>query len=174
MTLYDEIKDQLKDSFGKYRTNSLFLEPLYDDSHGAPIFTLKEYDHVHKGRKLISLQQVYLKIADPTEYKFAMEVFGSWDHWARIAKNATISPYIEKWREELELKLRSLSVLNIIEVASAPDTKNLPAMKFVAEGGWKIAKRGRISKEDKEAEVRKEAGIAKSIQDDIKRIRAVK
>jgi hypothetical protein len=47
-------------------------------------------------------------------------------------------------------------------------------MKFVAEGGWKIAKRGRISKEDKEAEVRKEAGIAKSIQDDIKRIRAVK
>jgi hypothetical protein len=174
MTLYDEIKDQLKDSFGKYRTNSLFLEPLYDDSHGAPIFTLKEYDHVHKGRKLISLQQVYLKIADPTEYKFAMEVFGSWDHWARIAKNATISPYIEKWREELELKLRSIGVRNIIEVAAISDTKNLPAMKFLAECGWKVAKRGRISKEDKEAEVRKEAGIAKSIQDDIKRIRAVK
>lgn len=169
MKYYEQIKDRLKDQMGKFRTGSLFLEPLYDETNDT-VFTLKDYDHTHKGRFHYSLKKIYLEIADPTEYRFAIEVFNSWEHWQRISKNGTISPFVDKWRDELEVKLRSLSINNIIETAKVIDSKALPAMKWLAEGGWRISKRGRISKEDKEVEVKKEAGILRSINEDLKRI----
>ncbi len=166
---YEIIKGKLKDSMGKIRTVSLFLEPAYNDTDEA-VFTLKDQDYTYKDKFYYSLKQIYLEIADPTEYQFAISVFNSWDQWKRMVGNKTLEPYISAWREELEIKLRSMGINNIIEVSKTSDVKALQAMKWVAEGSWKVAKRGRISKEDKASEVRKEAGILRSITEDLQRI----
>ena len=166
---YEEIKDKLRDSIGKIRTVSLFLEPAYNATDEA-VFTLKDQDYTYKDRFYYSLKKIYLEIADPTEYRFAIAVFNSWDQWQRMCGNKTLEPYITAWREELEIKLRAMGIKNIIEVAKSTDAKALQAMRWVAEGSWKVAKRGRISKEEKASEVRKEAGILRSITEDLQRI----
>lgn len=170
MTLYDEIKDQLKDSQGKFRTNSLFLEPNYGIA--TAVFTLKEEDHELSGKTFLSLKKIYLEIGDPTEYTFAREVFGSWDHWQRIRNNQVLAPYITAWAEELEIKLRAEAIMSILTLTREIETKNMPAMRWAAESGWKEAKRGRVSKKEKEQEVRKESGIIRSIREDLERMQA--
>ena len=166
----DELRPFLKDSQGRYRTNSLFLEPGY--SYDTAVFTLKEDDHEHNGKRFLSLKKIYLEISDPSEYHFAQEVFGSWDHWQRIKNNQTLAPYIESWAVELEVKLRSEATRRMIELSNSGDSKNMAAMKWAAEGGWKEVKRGRVSKKEKEQEIKREAGIVQSIRDDLKRIGA--
>lgn len=151
----------LKDSMGRFRTQSLFFEMKHPGID--PVFTLKPQDHEVKGVVYKSLRRIYLDIADPTEYDFAIKVFDSWEQWRRIFTNGLLSPYVNKWREELELKLRAGAINTIQAVASDPYNKgSLTAARWLADRGWD-KKRGRPSKD----EVAKERKIVANIHDEL-------
>ena len=154
----------LKNKMGKMLTNNLFLERRLDATQDSP-FTLKRDDHTgDDGRFYISMRKVYLEIADPTEYKFAMTVFGNWDHWVALQGNVVLLEHIDKWRKELHVKLTSEAVLKVEELSKGTGASALSAAKYIAERGWE-SKRGRPSKLEVEKERKINAGIQADLDD---------
>ena len=154
-----------KDTQGRFLTHALFYETKVNGYD--PVFTLKEYDN--NGCK--SLKQLYLDIADPTEYKFALKVFGSWRHWQKLLNNKAIRVHIDEWREELEIKLRSIGVRAVRDIALDTSSKGqLQAAKYLAEKGWEPKTRGAPSKAEKVAEVKKQTRIINEVDNDFERI----
>jgi len=162
-----EDKSILKDKMGRYRTQSLFYEQ--NNSELDAIFTLKDYDYTIHGVNYPSLKKMYLEIADITEYEFSQIVFGSWKHWQRICNNAVLKIYVEEWREELEVKIRSRAIRAIYETAKDAGSKGTTAAKYIADGGWK-GKRGRPSKEEIAREKKIALGIDKELDEDADRM----
>jgi|TARA_R110000803_G_scaffold118188_1_gene186597 hypothetical protein len=162
---YPAHKPFLKDSMGRYRTNSLFHEWGYVSEHEA-LWTLKE-EHP----TLPSLRQLYMDIADPTEYEFAMQAFGSWKHWLRIKANKAIAKWIEDWPIELEVKLRSKGIQQVIAEATEGKSK-FNAAKAIAEGFWtkQTSKRGRPSKDEVQRELKIASKLEEEFQEDAERI----
>ena len=160
----------LKDKMGRYRTMSLFLE--YNQDSSTALFTIKPYDHELHGVSYLSLKKIYLTFEDPTEYEFAIAVFGDWKHWQKICNNSVLLPFIMEWRDELEIKLRSRAIRAIIGAAVGEGSKGTAAAKWIAEGQWKGkgSNRGRPSKEEVERIKKIHAGISEDIDEDAKRI----
>lgn len=161
-------RDLLVDDRGRYKTLSLFLEIAYDKD---AIFTLKDYDHEYEGKMYYSLKKLYLETSDPTEYRFATTHLAGWDHWQKICNNKVLAQHVEKWRVEMELKLRSEGVERIIK--SARSKGNWLAAKFLAERGWETRTAGRPSKDEVEKNIAIEAQIASEFEDDVARFKVV-
>jgi hypothetical protein len=151
-------REQLKDEIGNFRTLSLFLETNVT-SHTA-LFTLKDDDYEKDGVQYLSLKRLYLSYDDPTEWEFVMAVFGNWRHWQRIIGNKILFSYIEQWRDEQEIKLRSKGIKSLVRMSKDKDS----AAKWLAEGAWK-GKRGRPSKAEIEREKKIQANIVKDLDE---------
>lgn len=157
---------------GNFLTQSLF----YELSYARPDFvtyTLKDedIDVTINGevRHLESIKRLYLECEDPTEYQFATNHLGGWSHWKRLCEKTTrLHPYIEEWREELEVKLRSQGVRQMANIAMTD--KGQQAAKWLAEKGWSDKKRGAPSKEEKERELKIQTRMSSEIEDDLKRL----
>lgn len=124
-----------KDAQGRYRTQSLFLETNITTMDS--VFTLKEYDH--KGCQ--SMKLLYLKAKDVTEYRAAMEILGSWQHWLKLVDAAWFQPYINEWRQELEVLLRSEAIEDLRKNSKDKSGKGSNAARWLAEGKWKEKKK---------------------------------
>jgi hypothetical protein len=131
---------------GDYITQGLFLEIGYSDNS---LYTLKHYDHEYKGKQYPSIRRLYLELEDPTEYLFANTYFDGWKHWQRICSNAVCLKHIEEWREELEVKLRSQAILDIIATSAEQSQSSFQAAKWLADRGWDKRAPGRPTKADK-------------------------
>lgn len=158
-----------KDTQGRFLTKSLFKETstLEQRRKFTPEFTLKEDDI--SGYK--SMRKLYLSYEDPTEYAFAIEVLGSWDHWQKLANsNWFKEDYLDAWRYELEIKLRSKGILTMSTLAVID--KNKDAAKWLAQGGWNVSgsARGRPTKAEVEGEKKKAAAIKTSVSEDAERL----
>ncbi len=162
----------LTDHVGAYRTQSLYLET--NRSALEPIMTLKEIDWEHKGVLLPSLHRLYMECNDPTEYKVAMEVFGSWKCWQKQLGNPTIMAYIKDWREELEVELRSKALNALIETSQTEGSRGTAAAKYLADKGWLKRKAGAPSKEEKEGELKNQTEIGKRTAEDFARLGLVR
>lgn len=156
-----------KDESERYLTRGLFKETI--STHRAKthpaVFTLKPYDDgAYK-----SLKKIYMEVNDPTEYLFAIEAFGEegWEQWQKLSKAGWFQPYIESWRDELEIKMRAEGVRKMRDLANSG---NKDAAKWVAEGGWDKKAAGRPSKAQIKAEAKKRAGIKDDIADDAARL----
>lgn len=145
----EELTGPYKDVCGRYRTVSLFSE--FPTEGYSPIYTLS-----YQSSSLPSLPQLYLSISDPTEYEFAQAAFGSWEQWEKICGNKLLSTYIEKWRAELAVKLKSEALIKLKANAEKGDTG---ALKYLANEEYKKQKavRGRPSKEEVEGEKKRMA-----------------
>ena len=157
---------------GNWYTQALFYELTYTRPENA-MYTLKDnaIDIKVNGevRTLPSIKQAFLECEDPTEYTFATTYLGGWSHWKRLCeKTKLLHPYIEEWREELEVKLRSEGIRQVAEHAKSD--KGFQASKWLAEKGWDEKKRGRPSKEEKERELKIQTKIGKEVDDDLTRI----
>lgn len=123
------------------------------------MYTLKNYDH--RGYK--SLQRLYLEIADPTEWKFANTYLDGWDHWTKMLESNWFRVHITEWRRQLEIKLKSAAVAQIIKISNDPSNKaQMTALKEITSGGWwdtgeKRKGAGRPSKAEREAFLKEEA-----------------
>lgn len=152
-------KSRFKDSMLRYRTQSLFLEYQYDE--GPAVYSLTGEDKEYNGTVYPSLRRLYLEMADPTEYEFANKYLFDWDHWQKIVNNAILYAYIEEWREELEVKIRSQAIRKMLAMDG-----NFNAIKWAADGHWNTRGRGRPKKEDKvkERQIREKA-VAETLDD---------
>lgn len=157
-------KDKMIDTMGRPLTQSLFLELGYNDS---ALYTLKDDDFVYNGRELPSIKRLYLECEDPTEYEFATTYFLGWNHWLRLCENKAIRRYIDEWRCELEVKLRSRGVKAAIHQASLGSYQ---AAKWLADRGWDTRGAGRPSKTDVEHEKKVQAAMADEYSADIVRL----
>tara|TARA_R100001480_G_scaffold5786_4_gene12787 strand:+ start:850 stop:1374 length:525 start_codon:yes stop_codon:yes gene_type:complete len=128
---------QIKSANGKPRTKSLFYELSYDDPSES-LFTLKERDIEVRGKPMLSLQQLYVSMVpnDPTEYEFAMTVFGSWDCWQAMNKSPYLKPHIAKWRAEAEVKVKSEAIKAIATEMKEGGRSSFSAAKLLLEKGW--------------------------------------
>src|SRR5574337_457896 len=94
-------KSKMVDTNGIPLTQSLFLEMGYNTDYA--MYTLKDRNHEYKGVLYPSLKALYLEESDPTEYLFADKYLLGYQHWKRICRNKMLLPYVEEWREELEI-----------------------------------------------------------------------
>ena len=117
----------LKDTMGRFRTQSLFVETWRRSPHNdlPPIFSLKAEEDQDG---IISLKRVYLDTGDPTEYRFASGLFKDTKHWAHLCSLGWFKPFVERWRFELRARLRSQAVDSLIRLAD----DNLNAIKTLA------------------------------------------
>lgn len=123
---------------GVFYTKSLFFETISSVAdRGHVIYTLKAEDH----NGLPSLRRLYLEEMDPTEYSFANKYLGGWDHWKKFLESDWFRPYLEAWREELEIKMKSLAYQKIMEEAKDDLSKNkIIANKYIVETLRRIQK----------------------------------
>jgi hypothetical protein len=89
----------------------------------------------------------------------------------RLCENKVIRKHIDEWRDELEVKLRSKGVREVLKSAIAG---NYQAAKFLADRGWDTRGAGRPSKADIEHEKKIQAAITDEYSADVIRLRAEK
>lgn len=157
-------KSKFRDERNSYITQSLFIEVNYDAEKA--VYSWGPRDREYKGKVYPSLRRLYLETADPTEYEFAERYLDGWDHWQRIVNNKLLFEQIKTWREELEVKLRSKAVRSALSMAR----DNFQAAKWAADGGWKGAKPGRPSKEEKATERRIRERVGEDVNEDAERV----
>jgi hypothetical protein len=156
------------------QTKGLFYELTLpeDRKEMGTSWTLKEHDLQADGKVYKSMKKLFIEMEDVTEYDFAMTALGSYKHWERVTESPILKPHIEQWRKELNLKLKAKAMKSIIKSATVDEKLSFQAMKYLADNEYidKSSKRGRPSKEELNAELRREAEISKSFKDDAERI----
>lgn len=146
---YDK-SSEFTNASGAYLLTSLFVD--FGRNHEGARYCLGPKDH--PSGKYINLHKAYLDMEDATEWDFAHKYFANWEHWTMICNSPRIAPYIENWRRELEIKLRSRALKEIVNVAQEGGNRAFEANKFLVSSGWLSAdekketkKRGRPTKE---------------------------
>lgn len=162
--------NKFKAANGRFLTEALFYETSRDRTAYPPLFTLKPDEH----QGLPSLKQIYLQHKDPTEYTFAMNVFGSWQHWELLTGLSWFGPHVEEWRKELAVLLQAEAAAAALGVLSDPEataSTKMQAARYIADQGWKPkASKGRPKKEDVTKEARRIAETNSHWESDFKRI----
>jgi hypothetical protein len=156
--------DKFKDSMGRWYTKGLFWEMCFPENKARASYTLKESEH--KG--LPSLKQLYLDSEDLTEYEFAVDHLGGWNHWKALRKCKWFAPHLADWQEELEVRVRSQGIKALISHSLSP--KGQTSAKWLAEKGWVDKKRGAPSKAEVNAELKQQAGIHAEVEGDLLRL----
>lgn len=174
-----------KDIRNRYRTASLFLESYdwgTDTEKYQPVWTLSDTDRVldpnhvfyevYPDHTYPSLRRIYLEYMDPVEFRFATDVIGSDRHWKILQNLKWFQPYLEEWRQALDLKLRSEAVNTIRSIAKDDTSKGqLQAARWLAEKGYsEKEQKGRPSKRDLANKLATEAVASKMLEEDAERI----
>ena len=160
-------KNRLKDSGGRPLTQGLFLEVGYN--YETAVYSLKDEDHTaENGVVYPSLKKLYLELEDPAEYAFATTYLLGWSQWKRILKNKNLRKHVDEWREELELKLRSQAVQDIIQMSA--DDKGFQAAKWLADRGWDKKGAGRPKKDTAEHDAKMDKRLDDEFTADILRL----
>ena len=161
---------KFKNTSGKYLTKSLFFEHTPANRPHA-VYTLKDEDHTDKkGNTYISLKRLFLESDDPTEYAFATEHLGGWKHWKEMQKTNELLAEIDEWREERDVRLRSIGVKKLIESA---EEGNYQASKFLVDKGWDVQTKGRPTKAQVQKAAKEQASVRKVVDNDLARIRKI-
>lgn len=148
----------LQDSLHRYRTKSLFYE--YRQPDYGWIWTLKDYDYATPEGVAYSLKQIYMNYKDPTEGRISTELLTSHSHWQSMTGLFWFKPILDKWREELEIRIRADALLQI----RLQSDKSTSAAQFLAQGRWKT-NRGRPSKAEKERELKREIMVGDELDE---------
>lgn len=166
----------LVDSKGWLRTKTLFID-TYEQGGTRfkerilrlpPLFTLRENDY--KG--CIALKRIYLNYRDPTEYAFATAVFNSYEHWLKLCETKFFEHHHAKWKNELEIALRSEGIRTLRLMTSRNDSTGFNASKFLASKGWdtRTPQEKRKASEQKKHEKTIVDKALKNVDDDLARI----
>ena len=113
---------------------------LFDKFH-KPIVTglFKELADARVGDKfvLFSLKEwkeIFLAHRDPTGYKAAVELIGSWKHWQTMLRNARFREVVQEWNSELDVLLEAEALQHLRSQAA---NGNTTAAKFIAKKEYK-------------------------------------
>ena len=152
------------------RSNSSITVALFKEisNHQADyaIYTLDDRDFSSEGRTYYSIKKKFLEEGDITGYALAEKWLDGWSHFQKLLKTPRFRRHFEAWCEELEVKLRSEGLKQVIKLAGSGSYN---ASKLLLDKGW-AQKRGRPSNEEVKGELRKEARIKEDIEEDLHRI----
>lgn len=158
---------------GRY-TKGLFFEMTLPETRGSAIYTLKDWDHEVDGKVYKSLYRLYMEVNDPTEYKFAVAHLDGWEHWEILTNCSWFKPYVERWRRELELRMKSEALARIMRESKTSGKESFQASKYLLEKGWEpkdtASKRGRPSKDEINREARSIVEERNRIEADYERL----
>jgi hypothetical protein len=115
-------KTKFLDGSGKRVILGLFKEFARCDVKFKPVFTLQQ------------VKDVFLDCRDPSEYSVAMTLLGDWEHWQEVRNHPLIKRHVDKWQEELAVKLRSEAIMQMKQHARQPG--GTAAAKWLAEKGY--------------------------------------
>ncbi len=114
----------------------------------------------------------YMYIADPTEYRFAIQEMQSWANWEQFCSQNT--QMVEQWRRELKAKIRSESLERILFLAKSAEGSRdtLQANKYLLEADLftEDNKVGRPTKEAILREATKMKDLDKLKEEDFNRL----
>ncbi|HEY9817686.1 MAG TPA: hypothetical protein V6D20_18055, partial [Candidatus Obscuribacterales bacterium] len=98
------------------------------------------------------VKQMFLESRDPSEYSAAMSIVGDWDHWLMLRNHPNLKGHVDKWLEEMAVKLRSEAIKQMVAHSKAQG--GTAAAKWLADKGYAdvLGKRGagRPKKEEEE------------------------
>jgi hypothetical protein len=177
MENYFQPKEDSAFATSKFRSSNRkrLIKGLFYETTGMDkstvLYTLKDEDHLGYP----SLARLYLETGDPTEYKFAIKYFESYDHWLQISSADWFVPYLNSWRRELEVKMKSEALANIIEESRNKKSASFFTVnKFIVDKGWEPkegqTKRGRPSKDEISAEAYRIANERDKLDEDFERL----
>lgn len=112
-------------------TKALFYE-WADATKEGVVYTLKDSDHMGYP----SLYRLYMEMDDPTEYEFANKYLDGWEHWEILCASNWFKAYINRWRKELDLKMKAKALAVIRNEANNGGKNALAASKYLMERGW--------------------------------------
>jgi hypothetical protein len=140
------------------------------DQESFTLYTLKDVDW--KGYP--SLYRLYMEMGDVTEYNFATTYFESWDHWETLCACGWFKPYVERWRNELDVRIKAEALYRIKVEAQTNGKNAFMANKYLLEKGWEAkegkAHRGRHSKDEIKNQAKIIAEEQKRLEDDANRL----
>lgn len=125
-------KEKFRNSTNVRYLKGLFYEMVLKDKSSV-LYTLKDNDH----EGYPSLYRLYMETGDLTEWNFAQWYLDGWEHWTMLCNCTWFSPLVERWRNELEIKYRSHSLVNVIKDAQTNSKTSLSSNKLLLDGGWK-------------------------------------
>lgn len=143
-----------------------------EDISITPVYTLKDENVMVDGKLYYSMKNIYLSYdhVPGYEYEFAKDVFGTWEHWVMLTEAGGLAKEaIERWREELAVRIQSKALFSLTKVALYEGSKGTPAARFLADRGWEV-KRGRPSKDEVTRERKIAAGLDREVQEDMERL----
>ena len=146
---YDTYKPVLLDSTGRKLTIGLFEELADPGSASKPVFKLSDW------------RKVYVDIADPTGYEAHIVLIGNWEHWQALVENKRFAAELEKWNKEVEIKLRSQAIKNLVKQSKTD--KGTAAAKWLAEAGY-------APKQSRKKQQTEEDGDSSRVSGDLKRL----
>lgn len=156
-------KTKMKDSMGRYLTQSMFLELGYNTEFA--MFTLDDEDKTYDGKLYPSIKKLFIEFGDVTCYLFSKEYLLGWNHWKRLEENKAIRHHIDQWKEELALTVQAEGIRSIVDIAI--DKDSFAAAQWLAKRGWIEKKAGRPSKEQIEADKRSDARLKEDYLKDV-------
>lgn len=160
----------------KPHTHGLFLETSLSGNGDLSNvrWTIQDQDKVWEGKTYVSLYRLYMETADPTEWEFVQQHYGSWEHWELLCSRGWFKETIKRWRKELELKLKAQALRRIQSLVLHPDAKlSFQVNKYLVQHGYTVEgqpKRGRPSKEEIKRAAAEQADLEKDILSDLERI----
>lgn len=177
---YAQWRAVMLDGQGRYRTRSLFWETrkIENEEIFEPLFTTKPRSHTvtsvdKKGLTTYpSLKELYMSYhhVPEHEYEFAMDVFGSWQHWIVLCTTSSLREMIKEWRTELSVKMKAEAIRSMIVASKESSAVGVNAAKYLADEGYMPKKVGRITKEEKLREIKKAAGVRDDLAGDMERL----
>ena len=86
----------------------------------------------------LHLKPIFLQfcVEDPTEYDFAIHVFGSWHIWERVCEANSVKYYVDRWRAECDIARKRTAFKAIIKEARQGKTPTAAA-RYLIEEPWK-------------------------------------
>lgn len=165
----------LKTENGQPYLRRLFLETSYTQNDKSNIpYTLRDTDHP-EGYK--SLYRLFIDHEDPTEIDFAETYLDGYAHWSRLCECLWFKEYVERWRHELDLKLKNKAISIVKDVARDNGHKNqFEAVKILLNAPWREKQvaskgRGRPTKAEVKGELKSRVDEEKALQEELKRVK---
>lgn len=160
--------NKFRNGAGARYLRALFFETTPADK-STVLYTLKDSDH----EGYPSLYLLYMASEDLLEYDFANTYLDGWEHWQMLCECPWFEPYVTRWRQELELVVRSKALARLRQDADSDSRSSAASNRFLLERGWiDKPQKGRPTKASVKAETQRQAAIKKSVQDDYDRMTA--
>ena len=165
--LITKLKPRTTTSGGIRLLKALFYETTRIDKSDV-VYTLKDHDHAGYP----SLYLLYMTMKDPFEFRFANEALSSFEHWEMLCSCDWFKPYINRWRHELELSIRTEALIRLEQDALSGSRSSAQSNRYLLDHGWRTDKntKGRPSKADIKREANRLAQDNQQLEDDLARV----